>query len=123
MSNSHKDIEKKKRELEVKMAKLQHGLDHSLDEVKGDVANSLSPKELIRKYPLPIVGISVALGFILGAPGGKKNSVKKVRSSDDDVVSSISRSLKKRLAQKAVDSALDYIEQKLSDRTDTSGSE
>lgn len=121
MSNSHKDIEKKKLELEAKMAKLQHGLDHSLDEVKGDVANSLSPKELVRKYPLPVIGLSLALGFILGSSGGKKHTTGKVKGTDDDVVSSISRSLKKRLAQKAIDTALDYVEQKLSERTSPPG--
>ena len=117
MSNSHKDVEKKKLELQNKIAQIQQGLDHSLDDVKGDVANSLSPKEVVKKYPLTSVGISIALGFILGSPKSSKKSVSVPAKNENDVVSSISRSLKKRLVQKAVDTALDFFENKMSERS------
>jgi hypothetical protein len=121
MSKSHKDIEKKKQELQANLVRLQAGLDKSIDEVKEDVSHSLSPKEIIKKHPLPTVGLSIVVGFLLGSSGSSKKEVKKVKySDDDDVVSSISKSLKKRLTQKAVDVVLDLVEQKLSERNSTS---
>lgn len=115
MSNSHKDIEKKRLELQSNLARIQQDLDRSIDEVKDDVSESLSPKEMIRRYPLPALGLSIVAGFLLGNGLTSKGSGSHGSTKEDDVVSSISRSLKKRLAQKAVDTVLDYVEGRLSD--------
>lgn len=106
MSRSAEQIEKKKKELESNLNKIQTELDRSLEEVRGDVAESLSPKEIIRKYPLPVLGASLLIGFLAGSAG----RTKKRSYSSDTLADSIGNSLKKRLTRKAVDVALDYLE-------------
>lgn len=111
MSKAQDKITEKKRQLESNLARIQEGLDHSIDEVKGGVVESLSPKEVVKKYPLPVLGASLLLGFLLGSKGG---SSKKVRvSTSSTIVDSVGKSLKKRLAQKAIDTVLDFIDDKL----------
>ena len=113
MSKAQDKITEKKKQLESNLARIQEGLDQSLEEVKGGVVESLSPKQVIKKYPLPVVGLSLFIGFMLGTKGG---SSKKTSSTTNTVMDSIGRSLKKRITQKAVDSALDFIDEKLKDR-------
>ncbi len=114
MAKSLNKIEKKKEELKANLNRIQSDLDNSLVEVKEDVAQSLSPKEIVKKYPLHIVGASVVIGFLLGSKGSRK--VSKTPSSGNTIVDSIGRSIKKRLAQKAIDTAMDFFEGKLSER-------
>ncbi|MBO6523989.1 MAG: hypothetical protein JJ971_09195 [Balneolaceae bacterium] len=114
MSRSLNKIEKKKEELKANLSRIQNDLDNSLVEVKEDVTQSLSPKEIIKKYPLQILGASIAIGFLLGSKGSK--SAPKSSSSNNTLVESVGRSIKKRLARKAIDTALDFFEGKLSQR-------
>lgn len=112
MSKAQDKISEKKKELESNLVRIQEGLDQSLEEVKGGVVESLSPKEAIKKYPIPLIGASIVLGFLLGSKGG---SAKKA-STKNTVMDSIGNSLKKKLTQKAVDTALDFIDGKLKER-------
>ncbi len=112
MAKSLNKIEKKKEELKANLSRIQNDLDNSLVEVKEDVAQTLSPKQVIKKYPLQILGASIAIGFLLGSKRSK--SVPKSPSSKNTIVDSVGRSIKKRLAQKAIDTALDFFEGKLS---------
>lgn len=108
MKKSVNAIEKRKEELESSLARIQGGIDRSLDEVKEDVIESISPGEIIRKYPLPIVGAAIVVGFFLGtSKSSNKNSSKSI------VANSLGKSLKKRLTEKAADIALNYIEEKI----------
>lgn len=108
------DLEKKKKELEQELANIQNGLDKSIDEVKEGVSTSLAPKNLIKKYPLPLVGASVMLGFLLGS--NRKNSSSasskayRGRSESD---SAISKEIKRMLAKKGLSLVLDYIDNKV----------
>lgn len=115
MAKSLNKIEKKKEELKANLNRIQNDLDTSLGEVKEDVAQSLSPKEIVKKYPLYTVGASIVLGFLIGSKGSKKTS-KSSSSSSNTIVDSIGRSIKKRLAQKAIDTAMDFFEGKLSEK-------
>ena len=114
MAKSLNKIEKKKEELKANLSRIQNDLDNSLVEVKEDVAQSLSPKEVVKKYPLQILGASIAIGFLLGSRGSK--SSPKSHSTKNTLVDSVGRSIKKRLAQKALDTALDFFEGKLSQK-------
>lgn len=102
------ELQKKKKELEQELNNIQGELDNSIDQVREDVSSNLNPKNLIRKYPLPIVGGSALLGFLLG----HKN--KKSVSSENDKGSNISGTLLyelKRLAtRKAINFATNYVE-------------
>tara|TARA_R110000868_G_scaffold37111_10_gene131523 strand:- start:5964 stop:6317 length:354 start_codon:yes stop_codon:yes gene_type:complete len=111
MSKAQNKITEKKQQLESNLARIQEGLDQSIDNVKGGMVESLSPKEVVKKYPLPVLGVALLLGFLLGSKGG---STKKSSSSTSSTfVDSIGKSLKKRIVQKAIDSALDFIDEKL----------
>ena len=108
-------IEKKKEELKANLNRIQNDLDNSLVEVKEDVVQSLSPKEIVKKYPLHIVGVSIVCGFLIGSKKSKKTSGPS-SSSGNAILDSIGRSIKKRLAQKAIDTAMDFFEGKLSEK-------
>lgn len=118
MSKAQDKISNKKKELESNLSRIQEDLDRSIDEVKEEVAESISPQQIIKKYPLPIVGASLVLGFLLGSKGSNSNNrtiSTGVRKSSDGIISMLGNSLKKRLTQKAIDAALDLIEEKVSD--------
>jgi hypothetical protein len=108
-------IEKKKEELKANLSRIQNDLDNSLVEVKEDVVQSLSPKEVVKKYPLHVVGVSILVGFLVGSKRSNKN-YGSPSSSGSAIVDSIGRSIKKRLAQKAIDTAMDFFEGKLSEK-------
>lgn len=115
MSKTQDQIKAKKKELEASLVKIQEDIDQSIGEVKEDVVETLSPKELIKKHPLPVLGASIFIGFLLGS----SRSSKKIKSdSKNSISSSVGSSLKKRVTQKAVDMALDFIEEKLSGKKD-----
>lgn len=108
MKKSVSSLDKKKEELETSLARIQDGIDKSIDEVKGDVIESLSPGEVVKKYPLPIVGAAILVGFFIGSSGRSKKNVSK-----NVVANSLGKSIKKRLTEKATDIALNYIEEKI----------
>ena len=107
-------IEKKKQELEQELAEIQNGLDRSIDDVKEGVSYNLDPKNIIRKYPLPVVGASILLGFLIGKEPKKRPRVSS-RSNDDLVrpESRIVAELKRVLAKKGMSILLDILDQKI----------
>ena len=73
MSRNPDQISKKKQELESNLARIQEGLDKSIEDVRGEVVQNLSPAEVVKKYPVPVVGGAVLIGFLLGSSGSSKN--------------------------------------------------
>ena len=109
------EIEKKKRELQAELDRIQHELDHSLDEVRSDVSNRLQPSEFIKRYPLPVVGLSVLAGFLVGHSRRPTQSSSESRSREDGFSSALISELKKLATRKAISFATDYIESLISD--------
>lgn len=110
------NLEKKKKELETELENIQSDLDKSIDDVREGVSSNMDPKNIIRKYPLPIVGASVLLGFFLGKE--RKNSHKlssNINSGSANSDSGISREIKKVLAKKGLSLLLDYLDDKIAD--------
>ncbi|MDZ7659275.1 hypothetical protein [Fodinibius sp.] len=109
------ELEKKKQELEEELNNIEGELDNSIDQVREDVSSSLAPKNIIRKYPLPIVGASAVIGFLLGHK-------RKSSTSSSDKVGEFSGALLselKRLAtRKAISFATDYIENILEEKAE-----
>ena len=112
MSKKIDRIEEKKKELEANLEKIQGGIEDNLVNVRSDVTQSINPSEIIRKHPLPSVATAVVFGFLLTTLG--RSSKKKNTSTKAVVADSLTQSLKKRISKKAVDIALDYIEDKIS---------
>ena len=112
MSKRIDKIEAKKLELESNITRLQQGLEQNISSVKGDVTQSVQPTQLVKKHPIQVVGAAVVLGFLLGYSG--RNKSKKVRiSKETNITDSIVNSLKKKVTQKAVDMAMEYVDSKL----------
>lgn len=109
------EIEKKKRELQAELNRIQNELDHSLDEVRSDVSNRLQPSEFVKKYPLPIVGLSVLAGFLIGHKRRGSHSSDDSGSRDNGFSSALISELRKLATRKAISFATDYIESLLSD--------
>lgn len=106
-------IEKKKQELEGELSRIQEGLDRSIDDVKEEVVESLDPKTIIRKHPLPIFGASLLVGFLLGKPKGKGNG------SSSSMSSVLGNEIKKHLTKKAVGIFLDVIDNQVRQKRDS----
>lgn len=109
MSNDRvSQIEKKKKELENELVRIQEGIDKSIDGVKDEVAESLDPKTIIRKYPLHVVGASLLVGFLIGKP--------KSMSSSNNSSSLIASEIKKALTKKGLSILSEMIEGKTNKR-------
>lgn len=103
------EIEKKKRELEAELKRIQDELDESMDRVRTDVSSKLDPVEIIKRHPLPIVGFSILAGFFVGhrRSGG---SGERSLFSDDGLAHILWHELKKLATRKAVTLASEYVE-------------
>ncbi len=108
MSKSNNPITKKKEELKANLVRIQDDLDQSISEVREEVAESLTPKEIVRRHPLPLLGVSILVGYLLGSGGGK--------SSKEGIAQSVGKSIRKKLTQKMIDTALDYVDEKFLNR-------
>ncbi|MTI87996.1 MAG: hypothetical protein FH748_08515 [Balneolaceae bacterium] len=105
------EIEKKKKELETELTRIQHDLDKSFDEVKEDVSSSLDPKAIIRKHPLPALGASVVLGFLLGS--GKRGKGSDKNRSSGGLGSVLGHEVKKALMKRGVSLLFSYLDDKV----------
>ena len=108
--NKISDIEKKKQELEAELERIQNGLDKSLVDVKGEMIHSLKPKEIIQKYPLPIMAASVALGFLIGKP---KSSGKSESDSGKSISGMVGSELKSILTKRAIRAVMKLIDEQI----------
>jgi hypothetical protein len=109
------NLEKKKKELEEELIRLQDGIDKSIDDVKEGVSSGLEPKNMIRKYPLPIVGASVLVGFLLGRERKYSSGIPSKRENTGNSFSDsgISRELKRIIAKKGLSFLMDYMDDKV----------
>ena len=107
------ELKKKKQELENELNKIQGDLDNSIDKVREDVSSNLNPKNFIRKYPLPIVGGSALLGFLLGHKNKRSSSDK-----GNDFSGALLSELKRLATRKAINFATDYVERVLEQKAD-----
>ncbi|WP_018126231.1 hypothetical protein [Balneola vulgaris] len=110
MATKVSDIEKKKQELENQLVRIQEGIDRSIDDVKDEVVESLDPKEIIRKYPLHVVGGALVVGFLLARPKGKN------RYSSSSGSSLIASEIKKAITKKGLSLLTDFIDGKINSR-------
>ena len=109
------ELEKKKQELEEELNKIQGELDNSIDQVREDVSSSLSPKNIIRKHPLPIVGASALIGFLLGHKGRSSSSLSE---KGGDFSRALLSELKRLATRKAINLAADYVENILEEKAE-----
>ena len=112
-------LEEKKKELEQELQNIQHELDDSLDKVRSDVSSQLAPTQFIKRHPLPVVGLSVLAGFLLG----NKNSNRISGSSDSGFSSVLISEIKKLATKKGISLATDYIESILLEKEEKSTSQ
>lgn len=105
------EIEQKKKELELELSRIQTDLDQSIDEVKDEVVQSMDPKEIIRKHPLPAVGVSILAGFLLGSNKKRGGSASR-NTGGDGMGSAIGYELKRALMKKVVGLLLDFLDGK-----------
>lgn len=106
------ELDKKKQELQKELNQIQNELDTSFDQVKDDVSSTLNPKKYIQKYPLPVIGASALLGFLLGH---KKKNKKNENSTDKpsstgNFSSTLLAELKRLATRKAITFATNYVE-------------
>lgn len=107
-------LEQKKKELEQELVRIQGDIDKSLVEVKEGVSSNMDPKKIIRKHPLPIVGASVIIGFLLGKKRKDSPGISsKRRESSGGSDSPVAQELKRMLAKKGLSILMDYLDQQI----------
>lgn len=111
------EIEKKKKELQAELDRIQDELDNSLDEVRSDVSNKLQPAEFVKKYPLPVLGLSVLVGFLTGHKRrASELPSSAARAKEDGFSYTLLSELKKIATRKAISFATDYVESLLGEK-------
>lgn len=109
MSDINKEtLKEKKKELEAELKSIQEELDDSLDRVKSDVSSSLDPVEYIRRHPLPVVGMSVLVGFLIGKGDGEHEHDSE--SKREKLSSTLSYEAKRLVTRKALSLLSDYVD-------------
>lgn len=116
------DTEQKKKELEAELSRIQTDIDQALDQVKTDVTSTVDPKEIIKKYPLPVVGAAFVIGAILGASGGKSSSKRNGKGKDTSIGGMLFTELKRLAIKKGVDMLGKRIDNSLTSRNSESDS-
>ncbi|MDZ7773636.1 MAG: hypothetical protein U5K31_12990 [Balneolaceae bacterium] len=109
-------LEQKKKELEAEIEQIQHELDQNVDGVRSEVSRSFSPDRLIGKYPLPALGASVLLGFLLGHEGRRSREGGRSGSSGRGISDALLDELRRLATKKAIRFAGDYLEELLEDK-------
>lgn len=106
------ELEKKKQQLQEQLNQIQGELDESFDQVRNDVSSTLNPKKIIQRYPLPVMGASVLLGFLFGhkEKGNSTSTDKTSTSTSREFGSALLSELKRLATRKAVTFATDYVE-------------
>ncbi len=110
------ELQKRKQQLEEELANIQDELDDSIIKVRDDLGSQLDPKTFIRKYPLPIVGASVLLGFLVGHK--RRNNSTNSISSKSELSKTLLTEFKKIATRKALSFATDYLENFLNKKRD-----
>ncbi len=111
MSDIDKEtLKDKKKKLEAELENIQNELDHELDNVKSDVANSLDPIDYIRRHPLPVVGASVLVGFLIGKGDGRDRN-RDSESKREKITSTLGYEAKRLVTRKALSLLSDYLDE------------
>ncbi|MDR8390129.1 hypothetical protein NC796_03185 [Aliifodinibius sp. S!AR15-10] len=109
MSNEELDeIKAKKEELEAELDRIQTELDSSIDKVRSDVSHKLKPSEIIKQYPIPVVGVSLLVGFLAGHKPKRSSGASHTKEGFTSLLLS---ELKKLATRKAVTAATDYLDE------------
>lgn len=108
------ELEQKKRELEEELERIQNVLDDSIIRVRKDLGSQLDPKKIIRRFPFPLVGASVLLGFLVGYKRNHSDSEQK--SPRGEVSQTLFSEIKKLATRKAVHFASDYLEKLVNEK-------
>ena len=103
-----KRLEERKQALELEITRLQTDIDSSIESVKDEISQNLDPREIIKKYPLRSLGISLIVGVML-ARLGKNN-----KAIGTGATSMLGFELKRMLTQKGVSLLADYVDNKIS---------
>lgn len=104
------ELEKRKQQLEAELANIQDELDDSIIKVRKDLGSRLDPKTIIKKYPLPIVGASVVIGFLVGHKRKNGRDDSDYSSSKGEIRKTLFSEVKKLATRKALSFATDYLE-------------
>ncbi len=109
-------LEQKKQQLRKELEEIEQALDTSIGQAKKEVATSLNPKRIIREYPLPALGASILIGFLLGK--GRSSSGASFSGRDatrSGTKSMLMNEIKHAVARKGVHLLLDFLDQKIAE--------
>lgn len=114
-SNTIKELEERKKQIEAELAQLQEGFDNSVDDIKHTIVKNVSPKQWIRKYPIESVGIAIVTGLLLGTTSFKrrKEPANTSASKDNSLRDIILTEIKKLAVKKGVEYLGKLLDSKL----------
>ena len=106
MSRDTEDLRIRKEKLETELQFIQSQLETTLEEIRDDVTERISPVYWIKKFPLRAAGIALAAGFILARKS-------KGSGNSDSFTGLLASELKRVATQKAVGFLVNTIENQL----------
>lgn len=117
-------IQERKRELENEIHRVEEKYSSKASSIEKTVQSTLRPVKKIRDKPFVAVGLSAALGFLIGVSGRKKRSRKKDRDlpeapavysgkQDSGFTSLVAGELKRLAARKAIAYFSEWVDHSL----------
>ncbi len=72
-----KEIKVRKKELQDEINRIEEKYGNKASRVQSGIERTMQPIRKIRENPIASVGISIAIGFLIGQAGRKKSKTKK----------------------------------------------
>lgn len=111
------EINVRKEELQDEIDQIENKYTQKVTKIKRRIQNTLKPVKTIRDKPIKALGVSIALGFIIGISGRKKSKADPVVNnsvaSDPGFTSMLMNELKRVAARRAMIYITDLVDHKV----------
>lgn len=115
-----KEIKVRKKELQDEINRIEEKYGNKVSRVQSGIERTMQPIRKIRENPFATVGISIAIGFLIGQAGQKKSKTKKTDYSPKRGFSSLfMNELKHMAAHKMMLYFSDMLDKKILTRNST----
>lgn len=111
------EINARKEELQDEITQIENKYTQKVTKIERRIKSTLKPVKTIRKKPLKALGVSIALGFLIGISGRKKSKsdpvVNNSVASEPGFTSLLMNELKRLAARRAMVYITDIVDQKV----------
>lgn len=110
-----KEIRERKKALRREMGEIQSDIESSLNIVKGNFSDRISPRYWVNRYPLQMAGTALFIGFVIARKIGRGKGIGILSGGMFRGI--LGHELKKMATQRAVRYLVNRIEDAIDERT------